>query len=308
MIKTTFFLNALLVTVSVFLTNCNKTNSNPSQNESQLQASVMQNTSDQYRVQTDEESLSADISAAVQANPSFAIASGSTADSSLIAGAIVDKSIITASLKKIKIVYTGTSVFGVTHSGTIIIELVNGNSWIDAGAVLKIDFEDVKITYMGRSVTYNGIGYITNVSGGLPYWLGDSVIHQIRVNASVTFDDNSKLNWWAARKNLYVKNNTSFVSYGDTLINGETYAMGGINRYNTYFLIKAPQPIVSNLTCGFEKPISGIRIFTADNRNVTITFGVNTNGSPVSEGSCAYGYKVEWPKWNGGTGTAIISY
>jgi hypothetical protein len=309
MTKTTFLLGALLVTITVLLTNCSKTNSNPSsQNESQLQAAVMQNTADEYRMQTDEELLSADISTAVGANPSFTIASASTADSSLIAGAIVDNSIITASLKKIKIVYTGTSVFGTIHTGTIIIELVKGDSWIEAGAVLKIDFEDVKITYMERSVTYNGTSYITNVSGGLPYWLGDSVIHRVRVNASVTFDDNSKITWWAARKNLYVKTNASFASYGDTLINGETYAMGGVNRYNTYFLIKAPQPVVANLTCGFNKPVSGLRIFTGDNRNVTITFGVSENGSLVGEGNCAYGYKVEWPKWNGEIGTAIISY
>src|SRR4051794_7501358 len=107
--KTTFFLNMLLVTASVLLTNCNKSKSNPSsQNESQLQAAATQNAADEYRVQTDEESLSADVSIAVEANPSFIIASGSTADSSLIAGAIVDHSIITASFKKIQIVYRGT--------------------------------------------------------------------------------------------------------------------------------------------------------------------------------------------------------
>ena len=307
--KTTFILSMLLATVSVLLTNCNKSKSNSSESESQLQAAVIQNAADEYHVQTDEESLSADVSAAIEANPSFAISSGSTENNSLIAGATVDNSIITASLKKIKIVYTGTSVFGIVRSGTIIIELVKGDSWIEAGSILKIDFEDVKITYMERSVVYTGTRYVTNVSGGLPYGTGrDSVIHQIRVNASVTFDDNKKLTWWAARKNLYVKTNASFASYGDTLINGETYSMGGINRYNTYFLVKAPQPVIANLTCGFGNPVSGIRIFTLGNRDVTITFGVNDNGAPVNGGNCAYGYKAEWPKWSGGTGTAVISY
>jgi hypothetical protein len=269
----------------------------------------MQSAADEYRLQTDEESLSADISTAVGANPSFTVASGSTADSSLISGAIIDKSIITASLKKIQIVYRGTSVFGVTRSGKITIELVNGNNWAETGALLKIDFEDIKITYFERSATYNGTLYITNVSGGLPYDPNhDSVIHRIRVNASVIFDDNSTLSWWAARKNSYVKHNVSFASYGDTLINGETYAMGGINRYNNYFLVQAPQAIFSNLTCGFAKPVSGVRIFTLANKNVTVTFGTNANGSAVEGGDCAYGYKVEWSRWNGETGTAVISY
>jgi len=308
--KTTFFLSTLLTAMVVFLTNCSKTSSTTgSQSESQLQTAVMQSAADEYRLQTDEEALSADIGTAVGANPSFTVASASTADSSLITGAIIDKSIITASLKKIQIVYTGTSAFGVVRSGKVTIELVNGNTWSEAGAVLKIDFEDVKITYMERSVTYNGIGYITNISGGIPYLLGqDSVIHQVRVNGSVTFDDNSEVSWWAARKNFYVKTNLSFASYGDTLINGETYSMGGINRYNTYFLVKAPQPVFSNLTCGFGKPLSGVRIFTLANKNVTITFGTNENGSAVEGGDCAYGYKVEWARWNGETGTAVISY
>src|SRR6478672_6879586 len=121
--KTTFILSMLLATVSVLLTNCSK-----SESESQLQAAVIQNAADEFRVQTDEGSLSADVSAAVEANPSFAISSGSTENNSLIAGATVDNSIITASLKKIKIVYTGTSVFGIKRSGTIIIELVKGDS------------------------------------------------------------------------------------------------------------------------------------------------------------------------------------
>ncbi|HXL54931.1 MAG TPA: hypothetical protein VN958_01655, partial [Chitinophagaceae bacterium] len=223
--------------------------------------------------------------------------------------AVVDNSIITVLYKGIKIIYTGTPVFGIVRTGKITIELVNGNSWIDAGAILKINFESVKITYMGKSVIYNGTVYITNVSRGLPYRPGsDSTIHKVRVNATVTFDDNSILTWWAARKNVYIKNNKTFTSYGDTLVNGETCTIGGINRYNTNFLVKAPQPVVSNLTCGFYKPVSGIRVFASDNRNVTITFGIDENGSPVSSGTCAYGYKVEWPRWNGETGIAIISY
>src|SRR6476660_2529774 len=134
--KTTFFLSTLLIAIVIFLTNCNKTNSptTGSQSESQLQTAGMQSAADEYRLQTDEEALSADIGTAVGANPSFTVASASTADSSLITGAIIDKSIITASLKKIQIVYTGTSVFGVVRSGKVTIELLNGNTWSEAGA------------------------------------------------------------------------------------------------------------------------------------------------------------------------------
>ncbi len=307
--KTTTLFSIMLASTFIVLSSCKKNNNEPSQNESELQTAVMQNAADQYRLETDETSLSATANAAVEANPSFSVASGGTSDSSLIAGAIVDRSAITAFLKKIKIIYTGVSVFGVTYTGKITVELINGNSWIEAGAELKIDVESVKITYAGKSITYNGTIYVTNVSGGLPYSFGsDSVIHKVRVNATVAFDNNITVSWWAARKNMYIKSSVTFASTGDTLINGETCTMGGINRFNTNFLVKAPEPIVSRLLCGFDKPISGIRVFESDNRSATITFGVDANGSPSNSATCAYGYKIEWPKWNGGTGTAVISY
>ncbi len=299
----------MLASTFIVLSSCKKNNNEPSQSESEIQTAVMQNAADQYRVETDETSLSAIANAVVEANPSFSISSGNTMDSSLIAGAIVDRSAITALLKKIKIIYSGVSVFGVTRTGKITIELVNGNSWIESGAELKIDVESVKITYAGKSVTYNGTIYVTNVSGGLPFVSGsDSIIHKVRVNATVIFDNNTTLSWWAARKNIYIKSSVTFASAGDTLVNGESCTMGGVNRYNINFLVKAPEPIISRLPCGFDKPVSGIRVFESDNRSATIMFGVDANGSPNNSAGCAYGYKIEWSKWNGGTGTAVVSY
>lgn len=299
---TLFALAAILI-----FSSCKKSSNTPSSgDETQLQASVTQNAADEYNVQTDETSLSSDANAAVATNPSFTV-SGGTTDSSIIAGAIVDRSLITAFSKKIKIVYRGVAVLGVVRSGEVVIELVNGDSWINQGAVLKLIFNDVKITYPGRSFVYNGTCYITNVSGGLPF-ISNTVVHSMRVNATVKFDDNTTLTWWAARKNSYFQNDLSFKSEGDSLVNGESCTMGGVNRYNSNFLVKAPQAIVSNATCGFDKPVAGTRVFVSDNRNTTITFGVKANGSPASSGDCAYGYKIEWTMWSGHAATLIISY
>jgi hypothetical protein len=303
--KSAITLLALAAILSI--TSCKKSSNSPSTgNEMQLQASVTQNAADEYNVQTDETSISSDANAAVATNPSFVV-SGSKADSSTIAGAIVDRTLITALSKKIKIIYRGLAVLGVVRSGEVVIELVSGDSWINKNAVLKLTFNDVKITYLGRSLVYNGTCYITNVSGGLPF-ISTTVVHSMRVNATVRFDDNTTLTWWAARKNSYFQNDLSFKSEGDTLVNGESCTMGGVNRYNANFLVKAPQAIVSNATCGFDKPVAGSRVFVSDNRNTTITFGVKANGSPVNSGDCAYGYKIEWTMWNGHTATLIISY
>lgn len=286
--------------------SCQKSNSNRG-DENQLQTEATQNAADEYNVQTNEQSLSADASTAVAVDPSFSTSSGAT-DNSIIAGAIVDRSSVTASIKKIKIVYNGVAVSGIIRTGEIIIELVSGSNWINAGAVLKITLNNVKVTYLGKSFTYNGTGYITNVSGGLAYIAPETVVHTLRVNATVTFNDNSILSWWAARKNTYYQNDLSFSSAGDTLVNGETCTMGGVSRYNKDFIVKAPQAIASNAACGFYKPVSGTRIFTSDHRNTTVTFGVNENGASVNSGDCAYGYKVEWTTWNGGNATLIASY
>jgi len=296
----------IILAATLVYTSCQKSNNSP-KDETQLQASVTQNAADEYNVQSGEQFISADANTAVAVNPSFSV-SGSTMDNSLIAGAIVDKSLITAFVKKIKIIYNGDPVLGVTRSGNITVELVSGDSWLHAGAVLKITVDTLKVSYAGRSWIYNGTAYITNVSGGLAFIAPDIVVHSMRVNGTVTFDDNTTLAWWSARKNSYHKNDLSFSSEGDTLVNGESCTMGGINRFGTAFLVKAPQAIVSNATCGFDKPVAGTRIITTEDRNATITFGVNANGNSVSNGDCAYGYKIDWTTWSGQNATLIISY
>jgi hypothetical protein len=298
---------AILAAIIFITSSCQKNNSSP-KDDTQLQASVSQNAADEYNVQSGEQFISEDANTAVAVNPSFAIASGGTMDNSLIAGATVDKSLITALVKKIKIIYNGVAVLGVTRTGNITVELVSGNNWVNAGAVLKITVDNLKVSYLGRSWIYNGTGYIKNVSGGLAFIGPDIVVHAMRVNGAVTFDDNSTLTWWSARKNSYHKNDLSFSSEGDTLINGATCTMGGINRYGTAFLVKAPQAIVSNAICGFDKPVAGTRILATDNRNTTIAFGVNENGNSVSNGDCAYGYKIDWTTLSGQNATLIISY
>ncbi len=77
---------------------------------------------------------------------------------------------------------------------------------MNAGSIMKITFENVKVTYMGKSVPYNGVRYVTNIGGGLPYdGTKDTVRHKVRVNATATFSDNTVFTWWAARKNEYIK-------------------------------------------------------------------------------------------------------
>ncbi len=236
-------------------------------------------------------------------------------------GASADTTLLTSD-KQVTFVFDGTtSCNNRTRSGVIVAKLVNGNRWQDQGAILKITFDNFSVNYLSTSLsfTYNGSKTITNVNGGLVRNLGQgsgSVVHKVRGNITVTFDDGSERNWWVARRNTYDFNGgtPSFTSAGDTtiadsdsLVSIMKVAMGGINRFGNTFLLRAPFDIVSNAACGWDRPVNGQRIHYANNRKVTITFGVDQLGNSAG-GGCAYGFKIEWLRYNGQVGSAVIAY
>lgn len=236
--------------------------------------------------------------------------------------AVVDTTLLDTD-KQITFTFNGTStcIANRVRSGVIVAKLIAGNRWKDVGAVLQIVFVDFKVSYLSSNIafTYNGAKTITNVDGGLVRNLGQgtsTVVHKVRGNLSVTFDDGSERTWWVARRNTYDFNsgNIKFTSAGDSLMaNPDSVlalipiAVGGTNRFGNSFIYRAPVDIVSLAGCGWDKPVNGQRIYVYNNRTVTITFGVDAQGN-ASGGTCAYGFKVEWIRANGQIGTAVISY
>lgn len=237
-------------------------------------------------------------------------------------GASVDTSLLTSD-KQVTFIFDGTTTCYTNRvrSGIIVAKLVNGNRWQDQGAVLKITFNNFSVNYLSTSLlfTYNGSKTITNVNGGLVRNLGQgspSVVHKVRGNITITFDDGSERNWWIARRNTYDFNGGTprFTSAGDTTVADSDsllalmkVAMGGVNRYGNNFLLRAPIDIVSDAACGWDRPINGQRIHLSNGRRVTITFGVDQQGNSAG-GGCAYGFKIEWLRYNGQVGSAVISY
>ena len=101
---------------------------------------------------------------------------------------------------KIIIIYNGTPVGCRKRTGTLTIDLINGNHWVDSGAVLKYTFTNFKVenTCTGKSITINGERFVTNVLGSNLYRLHSGLVsllkHKIRTGASgyhVTFTDSS---------------------------------------------------------------------------------------------------------------------
>lgn len=237
-------------------------------------------------------------------------------------GCSVDTSLL-VSQKQITFNFDGTTVCfnSKIRGGQIVGKLLVGDHWSDEDAVLKFTFNNYTVTHVATSLTftYNGTKTFTNVNGGLIRLLGPgqpTVTHKVRGNLSVTFDDGTERTWWVARYNTYDYNggNHRATIAGDSLIaNADSvlalipYSVGGVTRFGTDFKYRAPLPIVATAGCGWDRPIDGQRILLYNNRTVTITLGVDAMGNPAG-GSCAYGYKVEWVRYNGDLGTAVIAY
>lgn len=231
-----------------------------------------------------------------------------------ICGASVDTSLL-QSQKQVTITFDGSTVCNNRiRSGNIVAKLIVGNRWKDQNAVLRLTFNNFGVNFVTTDVayTYNGTKTITNVSGGLVRNLSPSqtgVNHKVRGSVQVTFEDNTTRSWDIYRNNNYDYNggNIRFTSVGDTLIDSVLTSTKGVNRFGNAFTVQTPDAITSLQNCGWAKPVSGTRINKTDNRTVTVTFGVDQSGI-AGGGGCAYGYKVEWIRFNGQTGSAVIAY
>lgn len=211
-----------------------------------------------------------------------------------------------------------------TRAGQIKVELINGNSWAEAGAVLKQTFTDFKVTRLsnGRSIEFDGIKTLKNVNGHnwLQFLLGnEDFTHESRSNdIVVSFDNGSSAEWNHAREITWSYSPAGtdpnvpyayigFSSSGDTTING-TSGMDswGVNRFGDSFITYYNQPVVSNTYCGLWRFNSGQLVHEVDGDDYTLTLGVDQNGNATSN-TCAYGFEVSWNVGNN-SNSAVFSY
>ncbi|MFT4982345.1 MAG: outer membrane murein-binding lipoprotein Lpp [Bacteroidia bacterium] len=211
-----------------------------------------------------------------------------------------------------------------TRGGQIKVELINGNSWADAGAVLKQTFTDFRVTnlFTLRSIEFDGIKTLKNVSGH-DWWqflLGNqNFTHESRSNdIQVSFDNGANTEWNHARSITWSYNpagtdpNVSFgyigfTASGDTTINGvSNMDSWGVNRFGDDFITYYNQPLLSNTYCGLWRFNSGQLVHEVDGDDYILTLGVDQNGNSTSN-TCAYGYEVSWDVGNN-SNNAVFSY
>ena len=315
-------------TIAFLVIGCSKsgTSTSPSNtDETTLQAKVTQNAEDQTNIQNDDDARANDATAAAETVPGFGLNSVNnnahfgtfgitdtiSIDSTTFKWFIIDKTPFKSKIARIILRYRGIreALTGYIKKGKITVELINGKKWTDAGAILR-ETDSVYVTYKGITRFYAGERRVTNVSGG--YFNVNAApnpfVYTMHSYGSVTFENGTQRTYWITRKNTFTKSSPySFSITGDTTLNSVSCTIGGTTRYGENFLVQAPQPIVSNNNCGYDAPTFGQRIVTYGTESVTITYGVDETGTQIASG-CAYGFKINWTKLSGATGTAVIPY
>jgi len=220
----------------------------------------------------------------------------------------------------ITINFDGTTCNNVSKTGSIVATLENytgGTRWKDVGAVLKLEFQNVKVTKIssGKSLTLSGTHYITNTTGGVAWKVlqglaTSTVTHKhVADNFTITFDDGTQRVWSVRRSRTFSVSGQviSVTVTGDTTTNGEANVEAwGTNRKGNTFTTSVTTAISSNNTCGYYKPVTGELNHIVSNKSMNVLLGVDASGTQVS-GSCPYGVKITYTGPNK-TLTRVLAY
>jgi hypothetical protein len=221
-----------------------------------------------------------------------------------------------SSPRKITITYNGVNCNPYkTRNGTVVLTLPSTVRWRDAGAILTVSIQNLKITRTAdnRSITINGIKTIKNLTGGLIRNLATpsaTITHEINSsNMSVTFDDNSQRTWQIAKKRVFTYNNGIVITTtGNTTVDGYTgVSEWGINRYGNAFVTVISQPMVIRQDCNFRLT-AGQLTHNRLTATVTVIFGLDAVGNATTCPTGTYYFKLVWVGTTGVTRTVIMPY
>ena len=319
--KANNFLSVTLLAASLSIFFACKKDSSQSTSSSVSATNIQTAADDQTMSSNENDAVSSDATAALNANVSIAGASYSSASNSgksvlgmgTLSSLICDATVTydtTSTSKTITIVYNGTNCEGNrTRTGTVIIAVPKGQHWKNAGATVNIKIDTLIITRVkdGKTITINGTKTITNVSGGLLVDLAtsvESITHTVTDTMSITFANGNTRSWMSSKQRVFTYNNGLFVSTTGTGTVGSNtnVAEWGTNRFGVSFqnLITAPKQIAQS--CGFDLISGQDSIIRSDNITSVITYGLDANGAALT--SCpTSGYiyaKLVWSNGNNG--------
>ncbi len=300
--------------LTVLFTSCKKDDTGSTDNSI---TELTTHSDDQARVSDDGDAIANDANSIIDENAAFSGRPGSgdiTANLLCNGTAVLDS---TGTTRTITVTYNGLNCIGNRILvGTVVYSMPLGTHWRDAGAVLTINVQNLRITRVrdNRSITLNGTKTITNVSGGLIRNLAaiGTITHDIAsTGMTVTFDNGSQRSWQIAKRRVFTYNNGLVITTTGTHTEGTVtnVAVWGTNRYGNSFLTSITQPIVVRQDCSF-RIVSGEVKHERLVANVVVTFGLDSNGNPTTcpGANGTYYFKSVWTGPNGVVRTNILPY
>jgi len=306
--------------LSVSFISCKKTDSNPVPIEN---TDLVAHSDDQSSFAQSTDDVANDANTSIENNNAFngfapgEITMGPTGTNGplgVICGAttVMDS---TATLRRITITYNGLNCAGTRNRvGVVVLTMPLGQHWKDAGAVLTVDIQNLKITRVsdGKYHTINGTVAFTNVTGGRLRDLSalGTIIHTITSNGmTVTFDNGTQRSWQIAKRRTFTYDNGIVITTIGTHTEGTTTGVSewGTNRFGNAFVTAITQPMVIRQDCSMRL-VSGQVTHTKLAATVVVTFGLDSAGNPVSCPTGTYYMKIVWTNASGIVRTFILPY
>lgn len=305
--KTKFFLAAVLA-ISVFFVSCKKTNTDSTDN-----TDLATHADDQSNFSQNSDDIATDANNTIDSYDAFN-GHGPTNTEGLPcnASSVLDSA---NGLRTITITYNGPNCLGNrTRVGVVVLSMPLAMHWKDAGAVLTINVQNLKITRVsdGKSITINGTTTVTNVSGGRLRDLASlgTITHTIASSGmTVTFDNGSQRSWQIAKQRVFTYNNGIVITTTGTHVDGTTTNISewGTNRFGNSFVTAITQPMVIRQDCSFRL-VSGQVTHSRLLATVVVTFGLDATGNPVTCPAGTFYFKAVWTGANGVVRTYILPY
>ena len=307
--KSILYLSVITLSLAFFVSSCKKDSAVATDSATEVSTQA----DDQSRVSTETDAVTND------ANASLEVSTSISGRDMGFQGLICDASIVADTIsntRTITITYNGANCSGNrVRTGVVVISIAAGVHWKDAGAVVTISYQNLKITRVSdnKSITINGTHTLTNVSGGLLINLPalKTITHTISSsNMSVTFDDGSQRTWSVARQRVFTYNNGVVITITGTHTDGTNTGIEewGTTRFGKSFTNSITSPLVVSQACSF-RITSGATQHVTSLATVAVTFGLDASGNATScPGTGSYYYKAVWTGANGKVVTVIAPY
>lgn len=209
-------------------------------------------------------------------------------DSMRMCGATITRDSLNG-YRRIVINYNGQNCGGRVRTGTVILSMLLGQRWVDSGAVLKMEIQNLQITRLRDTftITVNGIKNIKNVTGGRlqQLFMRGTIIHEITSpGMSIAFSNNTTRSWQVARRITYSASQGTGImtTFTGMHSNGTTTNITewGTDRFGNAFVSSTPVPVVRKQNCNFRITQGQVKHERGANTTLVV-FGLDAQGNPV---------------------------